>query len=149
MNTFNLPNERAMLDFGAFLSQLLPTQFIFNLFGPLGAGKTTLVRGIIKAAGYADKVKSPTYGIVESYELQGKTIYHFDLYRLKEAKELQHIGIRDYFDQAICLIEWAEKGENYLPRSDLDCYIEVLPNGRKIQLVAHSAAGNKILDNLG
>lgn len=145
MEQFALADEAATLNFGAQLARLVPNQCVIKLYGQLGAGKTTLVRGFIKSTGYQGTVKSPTYGFVESYEVDDKEIFHFDLYRLNQAKELEQIGVRDYFDHAICLIEWAEKGEEYLPIADIDCYITVLAHGRHIKLVSHSAVGDKVL----
>ncbi len=143
-----LADEAETLKFGAHLAELIPDNFIIKLYGQLGAGKTTLVRSIIKSMGYDGKVKSPTYGLVESYEINGREIFHFDLYRLNDASELEQIGARDYFDHAICLVEWAEKGEDYLPKADLDCYISVLAHGRDVKLVSHSTVGDQVLAQL-
>jgi hydrolase, P-loop family len=119
------------------------------LNGPLGAGKTTLSRGIIQGLGHKGKVKSPTYTLVEEYRLQDKNIYHFDLYRLNDPEELEFMGIRDYFtENSICLIEWAEKGQGLLAEPDLLVNIDYANNARNVQLIAKSKLGNNIIKHL-
>ena len=119
------------------------------LNGPLGAGKTTLSRGIIQGLGHKGKVKSPTYTLVEEYRLQDKNIYHFDLYRLSDPEELEFMGIRDYFtENSICLIEWAEKGLGLLAEPDLLVNIDYTNNARNVQLIAKSKLGNNIIKHL-
>ena len=119
------------------------------LNGPLGAGKTTLSRGIIQGLGHKGKVKSPTYTLVEEYRLQDKNIYHFDLYRLSDPEELEFMGIRDYFtENSICLIEWAEKGLGLLAEPDLLVNIDYADNARNVQLIAKSKLGNNIIKHL-
>ena len=119
------------------------------LNGPLGAGKTTLSRGIIQGLGHKGKVKSPTYTLVEEYRLQDKNIYHFDLYRLSDPEELEFMGIRDYFtENSICLIEWAEKGLGLLAEPDLLVNIDYADNARNVQLIAKSKLGNNIIQHL-
>ncbi len=145
---FELANEAKTLELGAKLAQFIPGTFVIKLYGQLGAGKTTLVRSIIKSMGYQGAVKSPTYGFIETYEIDGREIFHFDLYRLNSSEELEQIGVRDYFGHAICLIEWAEKGDEVLPTADLDCYISVLDHGRNVKLVSHSVAGDEVLAHL-
>jgi tRNA threonylcarbamoyladenosine biosynthesis protein TsaE len=108
------------------------------LEGPLGAGKTTFVRGLLRGLGYAGAVKSPTFTLVEPYELNGRALYHFDLYRMQNTQELEDIGIRDYFDgQGLCVVEWADKAQNLLPRADLTVMMAPHGNGRRLRLIAH------------
>lgn len=119
------------------------------LNGPLGAGKTTLSRGIIQGLGHKGKVKSPTYTLVEEYRLQDKNIYHFDLYRLSDPEELEFMGIRDYFtENSICMIEWAEKGQGLLADPDLLVNIDYADDARNVQLIAKSKLGNNIIQHL-
>ena len=125
MQAYFLADEAAMLKFGGELAQLCRPGAIIFLQGPLGAGKTTLVRGLLKALGYVGAIKSPTYTLVESYELSGMRLFHFDLYRLKHAQELLDIGLEDYLQpDAICLIEWPEKAAAILPTADISCTIQ-------------------------
>lgn len=144
-----LPNEEATLAFAEEVGKAIDTGLILFLHGPLGAGKTTFARGFLQGLGYKGKVKSPTYTLVEPYEVAAHHIFHFDFYRINDPKELEQIGIRDYFlESSICLIEWAEKGFAVLPEADLHCYLAFDGEGRKIRLVAYSERGNKILDSI-
>jgi tRNA threonylcarbamoyladenosine biosynthesis protein TsaE len=121
--------------FGATLWSLLPVKGVIFLQGELGAGKTTLVRGLLRAAGYTGAVKSPTFTLVEEYDLLNRKIFHFDLYRLTDSEELEWIGIRDYFEQnALCFIEWAEKGKGFLPAPDGIVRLDVKDDGRELTL---------------
>lgn len=144
-----IPTEDAMLALGAALAKAITGGAILYLHGQLGAGKTTLVRGILRSMGYADKVKSPTYTIVEPYEMGNITVYHFDLYRLNTPNELEQIGMADYAGPgSICLIEWPEKGFPLLPAPDLACYIEMRTEGRALRLEAKTDRGDRILSQL-
>lgn len=112
-----------------------------HLLGNLGAGKTTLTRGILRAFGHQGAVKSPTYTLVEAYEFPTRTLYHFDLYRLGDAEELEYMGIRDYFvERNLCLIEWPERGEGVLPAPDLRVVIALQGTGRRLELQAVNPA---------
>lgn len=146
-NSFKINDVEKMLGFGARLAQVLRPGDIIYLRGELGAGKTTLVRGFLQGLGYVGKVKSPTYTIVEQYNLLDKLIYHFDLYRLEGITELELIGIRDYFSQeAICLLEWPEKGVDILPTPDILCEIALSDNGatRVVTIIPQSVRGETI-----
>ena len=131
----DIPNEQAMLDFGAQLAAALKPPCIIYLQGDLGAGKTTLTRGILRAMGHEGPVRSPTYTLIESYEPKGQKVFHIDLYRLHDPEELEYIGIRDYFtDDVIGLIEWPERAEGHIPTADLVCDIEITGDSRIINL---------------
>ena len=121
--------------FGAALWAVLPIKCLLFLQGDLGAGKTTLVRGLLRAAGYAGKVKSPTYSLIEEYELAGRLLFHFDLYRLKDAEELEWIGMADYLrHQALCCIEWPQMGQGYLPEADFELHLHHHGEQRLIEI---------------
>lgn len=121
--------------FGAELLQWLPDKCLIFLRGQLGAGKTTLVRGFLRAAGYRGKVKSPTFTLVEEYSLDGRNVLHFDLYRLADPEELEWIGMRDYIAQkAICFIEWPEMGGGYLPEPDMIIELTISHGGRQLRI---------------
>ncbi|WP_031432261.1 tRNA (adenosine(37)-N6)-threonylcarbamoyltransferase complex ATPase subunit type 1 TsaE [Methylomarinum vadi] len=118
---------------GAELWHALPEKCLIFLHGDLGAGKTTLVRGVLRAAGHQGAVKSPTYTLVEEYRLGSRQIFHFDLYRLRDPEELEWIGIQDYLaQQALCFIEWPEMGEGFLPCAEIDLDLRATNAGREI-----------------
>ncbi|MFA5982435.1 MAG: tRNA (adenosine(37)-N6)-threonylcarbamoyltransferase complex ATPase subunit type 1 TsaE [Methylococcaceae bacterium] len=130
-----LQNAQATEQLGSWLWQRLPSQALVFLQGDLGVGKTTLVRGFLRAAGFTGAIKSPTYTLVEEYEMLGRKFYHFDLYRLEDPEELEWIGILDYLvPAAICLIEWPSKGQGYLPAPDLIIDLSIKNDGRVANL---------------
>jgi tRNA threonylcarbamoyladenosine biosynthesis protein TsaE len=144
-----LLTEQDTLVLGTQLALAIEEGAIIFLYGPLGAGKTTLTRGFLRGLGYQDKVKSPTYTLVEPYEVASRHVFHFDLYRLHDHKELEHIGIHEYFfPAAICLIEWPENGGEILPKPDISCYIAFADKERKIRIEASSSRGEIILQRL-
>jgi tRNA threonylcarbamoyladenosine biosynthesis protein TsaE len=132
MNKY-LNNTEATEQYGAALWTLLPEQGVIFLQGDLGVGKTTLVRGFLRAAGFTGAVKSPTFTLVEEYSLDERKIFHFDLYRLNDPEELEWMGIRDYFiPNSLCFIEWAERGAGFLPIPDAIISLTVQDLGRNI-----------------
>jgi tRNA threonylcarbamoyladenosine biosynthesis protein TsaE len=144
-----LADEATTLALGAALGRAASAGAVVFLSGDLGAGKTTFSRGLLHGLGFVGAVKSPTYTLVEPYELPAITVYHFDLYRLHDPQELDYMGVRDYFVPGnLCLVEWPEKGGALLPRPDLFITIQVVELGRTAHLAARSAIGDSILCNL-
>ena len=148
-----LPDEDAQLKLASDIAGFTKPGSVIFLVGDLGAGKTTLVRGFLQALGFTGNVKSPTYTLVEPYLINDQQIYHFDLYRLAEPDELEYAGGRDYFDgTSICLIEWPEKAEGFLPEADLLCELEYRSvdgvQGRHCQLKANTEKGRVIMRGL-
>lgn len=131
-----IPNEKAMMQLGGKIAKRFPKGGIVLLKGDLGAGKTTLVRGLLRSLGFDGTVKSPTYTLVEPYQINGRSIYHFDLYRLGDPEELEYMGGRDYWDSdALCLIEWPEKALAYLPEADLQ--LTILHKGEQRRVIVN------------
>lgn len=139
-NYILLANEGATEELGARFA-VITGGLIIALRGTLGAGKTTLVRGFLRARGYFGSVKSPTFTLIEPYELPGGAIYHFDLYRLTDPEELELIGVRDYlFSEAICLVEWPERAAGTL-NFDLAVALDYHPLGRAATISVLSPRG--------
>ncbi len=134
LETSLLADEQETLAWGAALASKLPNgAFVVYLKGDLGAGKTTLVRGLLAGLGHIGPVKSPTYTLVESYDVANLLVHHFDLYRMEHPEELEFMGGREYFDEGLCLIEWPEKGEGWLPGPNLTLTLSVQGNARQIR----------------
>ena len=141
-----LPDPRATEEFGARLAACCRGGLLVFLRGDLGAGKTTLVRGFLRAAGCSGPVKSPTYTLVEPYSSPLGTFYHLDLYRLSDPEELEWLGARELFDgEQLCLIEWPEQGAGYLPEPDLEACLQSDDGGRRVRLSAASARGEEVV----
>ncbi len=144
-----LPNEQAQVMFGEKLGRACAGGGVIFLHGTLGMGKTTMTRGVLTAYGHNGAVKSPTYTLVEPYETDTALVYHFDLYRLADPEELEYMGIRDYFDdQALCIIEWPDRGEGVLPVPDIQLTLTKQGDGRAATLIADTAKGAEILAQL-
>ncbi|KTC19760.1 tRNA threonylcarbamoyladenosine biosynthesis protein TsaE [Pseudomonas putida] len=140
--TLFMADEAAMCEFGARIAQVTKGHGVIFLEGDLGAGKTTLSRGIIRGLGHTGAVKSPTFTVVEPYEIGDIRAFHFDLYRLVDPEELEFMGIRDYFeDDALCLFEWPQKGAGILPKPDLTITISPQADGRSLNLLPQGSRG--------
>lgn len=136
-NSIFLPDEQATLNFGGDLAGRVKPGDVIYLHGPLGAGKTTLVRGFLRALGHKGPVKSPTYTILETYEFDQLHIVHMDLYRLADPEELSFLGLEDYFSdpKMVALIEWPENAANLMPDATCDITLEhLVEGGRRIVL---------------
>jgi len=149
-----LPDEAATIAIGSGLAEVMKSStvqqsLVVYLNGDLGAGKTTLTRGFVRGMGHVGNVKSPTYTLVEPYELANWRIFHFDLYRLADAEELEYMGIRDYFNNdCCCFIEWPEKGTGLLAKADLIINIVYQDEQRIIELQAESDHGEQVMTEL-
>ncbi len=141
-----VPGPEEMEELGRLLGEHCPAGQRIYLEGDLGAGKTTLVRGFLRGRGYQGKVKSPTYTLVEPYELGSTAIFHFDLYRMEDEEELIHIGFQDYLqDSSIILLEWPEKAASLLQEPDLLVQIDIRSQGRNLSLLANSGPASELL----
>jgi len=149
-----LADEAATISFAQRFAKSCPSGMNIYLYGDLGAGKTTFVRGLIQTFLPKTKVKSPTYTLVEDYDATDsannpnglKHIYHFDLYRLGDPEELEYMGGRDYFsDDAVCLVEWPQRGEGWLAKPDLKISLEYQADGRKVELQSDTEKGQRLI----
>ncbi len=148
-----IADETQQLHFGEELAHAWRgtqlTGILIYFYGNLGAGKTTLIRGFLRGLGYQQHVKSPSYTLIESYEINDQLIFHVDLYRLRDPHELFNLGLLEELGgNRVCLIEWPEHAENLLPPADLACYIAPLDQGREVRLVALNERGEKVLIKL-
>ena len=144
-----LPDEAATLALGNRLALALEPGLYVALSGNLGSGKTTLTRGILRGLGYQGKVKSPTYTLVELYNLSKLDLYHFDFYRFNDPQEWLDAGFRDHFEpRNICLVEWPERAEGLLPPADLKMALNEEGGGRRARIAAETEHGRHCLDRL-
>lgn len=141
-----LPDENATLALGGALAACLEPGLIVYLRGELGAGKTTLVRGMLRALGHEGPVKSPTYALVELYDVSRLHLHHFDFYRFRDPREWIDAGFRESFNgRTVSLIEWPEKAAGQLPPADLQIDLGLLATGRSAELTSNTLAGQKCL----
>jgi tRNA threonylcarbamoyladenosine biosynthesis protein TsaE len=142
----DLADEAATLACAARVAQACSQGITLYLHGNLGAGKTTFVRGFLRALGVSGKVKSPTFTVVEPYELPGGAAYHFDLYRIVDPEELELLGVRDYFaPDAFVLVEWPERGAGVLPQADVEVHLDYAGTARHLTLRAATDKGRAVL----
>ena len=127
---------------GAALGSALPRHLVVYLHGELGAGKTTLVRGLLRALGHPGRVPSPTYTLVEPYELGDLELKHLDLYRIADPEELEFLGVREM--EGVVLVEWPERGGHFLPAPDLSCRLAVIPEGRALEAEGLTEPGRAV-----
>ena len=146
LNAF-LPDETATLALGAALAPALTPGLALHLRGELGAGKTTLVRGVLRALGHAGPVKSPTYTLVEVYEVSRLHLHHFDFYRFHDPREWIDAGFRESFNgRNVSLVEWPERAGGLLPPPDLEIELTASGSGRNASLRASSPTGIACLE---
>lgn len=144
-----LADETASTAFAYCCAQYLTAGLVIYLSGDLGAGKTTFVRGVLQGLGYTGRVKSPTYTLLEPYEIAGFGVRHFDLYRMNDPQEWDEAGFREEAnDNNILLIEWPEQAGKLLPAADLILQFDILASGRTLQIDAHSPKGEQCLNHL-
>jgi tRNA threonylcarbamoyladenosine biosynthesis protein TsaE len=144
--TTHLPDEGATASLGAKLAAGIGPGMRIYLRGDLGSGKTTLIRGLLRALGVKDTVKSPSYALVELYVVSRLNLYHFDFYRFLDAREFEDAGLADTFrGEGVCLVEWPERAGDALPRPDLELSLAYAGAGREIRIKACSAEGERCL----
>jgi tRNA threonylcarbamoyladenosine biosynthesis protein TsaE len=149
MYELELIGEHQQEVLGEAIAKALIFPATLYLEGDLGAGKTTLARGILRGLGYRGRVKSPTYTLLEPYELGAFACYHFDLYRLSDPEELIFLGIEDLLDEgSLFLVEWPERGRGILPLADCVIDIAYLGDRRQIRFTPGTDTGLKIINNL-
>ena len=141
----NLDETRSLAVRLAHCSSSLRSTFVIYLIGELGAGKTALAQGFIQSFGF-ERVKSPTYSLVESYQNKVINIHHFDCYRLNGPEELEYIGIRDYLSSGhLQLIEWPELGKGAIAEGDISITLSGDGNQRKINIKSHTETGKEVI----
>ncbi len=149
MKAITLHGGEAQEAFGERLAQLIAPPLLITLEGDLGAGKTTLVRGILRGLGHQGRVVSPTYTLVETYHPADFPVHHLDLYRLGDAEELEYLGLDDLCDgSGVLLVEWPDRGSGVLPDPDLRIRIGHEKAARSLTLVAETPVGKRIAEQL-
>jgi tRNA threonylcarbamoyladenosine biosynthesis protein TsaE len=141
-----LPDEQATAGFAARMAGAVDDGAVIYLHGDLGAGKTSFARAFLQALGVGERVKSPTYSLVESYRLAARTAWHLDLYRIADPGELEWLGLDTLADPgALVLVEWPERGAGALPAPDLQIDLAYAGTGRTVQVAARSPRGERLL----
>lgn len=141
--------EEAQTALGRSMAACLKGPFVVYLDGDLGTGKTTLVRGVLRGFGHVGSVRSPTYTLLEPYDLGAMCVFHLDLYRLGNPEELEFLGVRDLLDaDSIVFVEWPERGAGALPPADLEIRLDYSESGRSLSLTPKGKAGRTMVDCL-
>ena len=144
--THNLANESATVELGQKIATMLHPGLVIFLRGNLGAGKTTFARGILRGLGYTEKVKSPTYNLIEVYKISKLYLYHFDFYRFDDPFEWEEAGFREYFNaESICLVEWPERAGGLLPTADLSLFFQFHEAERVVKICPGTDVGRQCL----
>ena len=145
----DLPTQLASEQFAARIAACLISPLTLTFSGEIGAGKTTLIRAMLRSLGVTSVIKSPTFSLVESYQISHLQIHHFDLYRICDESELEYIGFRDYFSHdAVCCIEWPERVLSCLTHADVGFSLSLKNTGREVQAQAFSSKGGCMLSCL-
>ncbi|MCL2658046.1 MAG: tRNA (adenosine(37)-N6)-threonylcarbamoyltransferase complex ATPase subunit type 1 TsaE [Betaproteobacteria bacterium] len=144
-----LADESATRALGAALAPVLETGLTIYLRGDLGAGKTTLVRGLLESLGHAGPVRSPTYTLIEPYVISKLNLYHFDFYRFTDPQEFLDAGLEEYFaGDGVCLVEWPEQADGFIPAADIEIHLEIQDAGRQATLIALNERGRRCLKRI-
>jgi tRNA threonylcarbamoyladenosine biosynthesis protein TsaE len=142
-------DEASVAELATRFARLITTPMVLFLQGDLGAGKTTFARAFIHALGFKGYVKSPSYGLLESYTVAGMTVLHLDLYRIEDPEELEYLALRDlYNDESVLMVEWPDKGLNYLPAPDLELKFSEDSETRFISSFTKSTKGFELNRNI-
>ncbi len=148
MSVSKTVDEPALAHMAGELAKSVGSGGVIHLVGPLGAGKTTFARGLLTALGVGSRVKSPTYSLIESYTAGALGIQHLDLYRIADPEEIEWLGLRDFADPQLWLIEWPERAQGTIPPADLVVRLAHAGAARDIEFDAATAVGQRWLSNL-
>lgn len=144
-----LPDEAATIALGQQLASRLREGLVVYLHGDLGAGKTTFARAFLRALGVGERVKSPTYSLIEGYDIADRRVFHLDLYRIADPGELEWLGLDSLAEPgAIVLVEWPERGAGALPPVDLEIRFRHEGSGRVVSFEPRSPAGERLIEQL-
>ena len=156
-DVINLPTEQDSERWVSLWANSIKAPLVMAFNGEMGAGKTTIIRKMLRCLGIKSAIKSPTFSLVESYDVDNSenqldvtySVHHFDLYRIHDECELELIGFRDYFTaDTVCCVEWLERAPTYLNLADLILHIKFKDLGREIHLVAKTEAGKRVLEKM-